>query len=130
MSNWELLANRADSLGSGRHVQIPTPVRLGGLGWDGVDSLGSGRRARTRICEDETPSMRKSADDDEIRCNYVRDAVRLLEDACALLRVERTVELIPVLGEVVRIAVTVPELQRFYRWLVGADEVLQPRALL
>ena len=28
VANWELLANRADSLGSGRQVQIPTAVRI------------------------------------------------------------------------------------------------------
>lgn len=66
-----------------------------------ADHLAHGRAVLTPTVRMDAPSPRDSPS-------------KLLRDACAMLRVERRVELIPVLAQVVRVAVMVPELHRLH----------------
>ena len=106
LSNWELLADRVAALGANR----PPPALR-----DGVVEAPLGTAAGVYRA---TPSSAAVGSDGEagssppLREVESGECERVLHDVCSMLRVGHSGQLIGVLAQVVRVATTIPELER------------------
>ena len=109
LANWGFLADRAAALGSDQPPPAP-PARR-----SSTTRADMGARDASDVSHHRGSELE--------RTDSSATAPPLLRDVCAMLRVGRAHELIPVLGEVIRVAVTVPQLEELRRVVACAAQV-------